>query len=144
MAKIVQRHDSPNITKIEVFFIKSCRYAKSTKFVFVRKLSLFLSLAICSVVLGLTLPENPFGGPRDQVPPSQKVAHSNHCSGCHGVDEEGLAMVDYDGNDVSIFDDWQISMMGFSSRDPFWRATMEHDTNLFPSAAAAIETTCLK
>ena len=109
-----------------------------------RKLSLFLSLAICSVVLGLTLPENPFGGPRDQVPPSQKVAHSNHCSGCHGVDEEGLAMVDHDGNDVSIYDDWQISMMGFSSRDPFWRATMAHETNLFPSAAKAIETTCLK
>lgn len=53
-------------------------------------------------------------------------------------------MVDYDGNDVSIFDDWQISMMGFSSLDPFWRATMAHEVNLYPAAKATIETTCLK
>jgi hypothetical protein len=78
------------------------------------------------------------------VPLSQKVAHSSHCSGCHGVDEEGLAMVDKNGNDVSIFDDWQISMMGFSSRDPFWRATLAHEVNLFPSAKTSIETSCLK
>jgi hypothetical protein len=110
----------------------------------VQKLSLFLSLAISIVILGLTLPESPFGPGRDRVPPSQKVAHSNHCSGCHGVDEEGLAMVDKAGNDVSIFDDWQFSMMGLSARDPFWRATMAHEVNLYPSAQGAIETTCLK
>lgn len=73
-----------------------------------------------------------------------KVAHSSHCSGCHGVDETGLALVDADGNDVSIFDDWQISMMGLSARDPFWRATMAHEVNLYPTAKQAIESTCLK
>jgi hypothetical protein len=60
------------------------------------------------------------------------------------VDETGLALVDKAGNDVSIFDDWQISMMGLSARDPFWRATMAHEVDQYPSAKQAIETTCLK
>ncbi len=60
------------------------------------------------------------------------------------MDETGQALVDGDGKDVSIFDDWQLSMMGLASRDPFWRATVAHEVNLYPTAQAAIETTCLK
>jgi hypothetical protein len=108
------------------------------------KIAVFFSLAASIILIGLTSPVSPFGPGRNPVPQTQKVAHSSHCSGCHGVDETGLSLVDHDGNDVSIFDDWQISMMGLSARDPFWRATMAHEINLYPSAQQAIETTCLK
>ncbi len=98
---------------------------------------LFLSI----VLLGLTFPGGPQRGP---VPASQKVAHSNHCAGCHGYDETGLALVDQAGRDVNIHDDWQISMMGLAARDPFWRATLTHEVNLFPAAKEEIESTCLR
>lgn len=98
-------------------------------------------LALSTVILGLTLPGDPY---RDPVPNSLKVAHSNHCAGCHGYDETGQALVDYSGHDVNIYDDWQISMMGLAAHDPFWRATLTHEVNLFPSAKEEIESTCLR
>jgi hypothetical protein len=94
--------------------------------------------------LGLTLPATLLDPTRDPVPNGQKVAHSSHCAGCHGYDETGLALVDSEGNDVSIFDDWQISMMGLSAYDPFWRATISHEVSQYPAAKSAIESTCLK
>ncbi|HJW30942.1 MAG TPA: hypothetical protein VJ508_17045, partial [Saprospiraceae bacterium] len=96
------------------------------------------------VLLALTLPNDPPTLRRGPVPASQKVAHSSHCAGCHGYDESKMALVDQNGHDVNIFDDWQISMMGMSAYDPFWRATLAHETHIFPNAKAGIETTCLK
>ena len=113
-------------------------------FIPVKKSLLLIAFGGTILILGLTFPGGPDGQDRVPVPAQQKVAHSSHCSGCHGVDETGLALVDGAGNDVSIFDDWQISMMGLASRDPFWRATVTHEVNLYPSAQSAIETTCLK
>ena len=105
---------------------------------------IYLSLFASVLWLGLTLPGGDSKIVRGPVPDSQKVAHSSHCSGCHGVDETAYALVDYAGNDVSIFDDWQISMMALAARDPFWRATVSHEVNHYPSAKEGIETTCLK
>jgi hypothetical protein len=101
-------------------------------------------LAVMVIILGLTSPDFPPGHSREPVPTSQKVAHSSHCAGCHGYDETHMALVDHNGNDVNIFDDWQNQHDGVSAHDPFWRATVAHETNLFPSAKNAIETTCLK
>lgn len=102
------------------------------------------SLILTIILLGLKLPDTPPKHYRDLVPASQKVAHSSHCSGCHCFDDTGMALIDASGNDVNIMDDWQISMMGLSAHDPFWRATLAHEVNLFPTAQADIETTCLK
>jgi hypothetical protein len=104
------------------------------------KYSLIASVFLSIVVLGLTLPMPPN---RDPVPAKLKVAPSIHCEGCHSTDSTGQALVDLQGNDVSIMDDWQVSMMAFSSRDPFWRATVAHEVNAYPTAQSAIETTCL-
>ena len=101
-----------------------------------------LGISVC--LLGLTTLQDPKNNRRDPVPDVQKVAHSSHCSGCHGVDSTGQALVDAHGNDVSIYDDWQISMMGLSAHDPFWRATLVHETNLYPDAKEEIESTCLR
>src|SRR5678815_721474 len=108
------------------------------------KFGLLGSLALTIILFGLTFPDKPPKHYRDPVPQSQKVAHSSHCAGCHGHDDTAMALVDASGKDVNIFDDWQISMMGMAAHDPFWRATLAHEVNLFPTAQSAIETTCLK
>ena len=105
------------------------------------KFGVLVLLGVTVIILGLTLP---VFDPRDPVPEIQKVAHSSHCAGCHGPDKTGMALVDGQGNDVNIHDDWQISMMGLSAHDPFWRATVAHETNIYPSAKEEIETACLK
>jgi len=108
-----------------------------------RKTSWLLLLFASALVLALTDPL-PFAPPgRDPVPDVQKVAHSSHCAGCHGPDPEGFAMTDALGQDVSIQDDWQISMMGLSAYDPFWRATVAHETHAYPGQQAHIESVCL-
>ena len=109
------------------------------------KYGILILFAGTILILGLTLPNVDFLDPRrDPVPETQKVAHSSHCAGCHGFDETGKALTDSEGKDVNIYDDWQTSMMGLSAHDPFWRATLAHEVNQYPSASAAIETTCLK
>lgn len=108
-----------------------------------KKWTLGLLVAVTVILLGLTLPVTLFPPGRGPVPESQKVAHSSHCAGCHGPDPEGLAMVDKDGRDISLHDDWQISMMGLSAYDPFWRATVAHETHAFPARQAEIESLCL-
>ena len=108
------------------------------------KYSVLFLFGVLVLFLGLTSPATLFSGPRDPVPDTQKVAHSSHCSGCHGYDASAKALVDAAGNDVNIYDDWQVSMMGLSAHDPFWRATLSHEVKIFPAAKEEIEKTCLK
>lgn len=67
---------------------------------------------------------------------------SSLCSGCHGFDSLGNALVDYFGNDVNIHDDWQTSMMANSAKDPFWRAKVSHEVLKIPGAKEEIENKC--
>jgi hypothetical protein len=85
------------------------------------KYRLFALLGIAVVFLGL---RDPGKGLRDPVPDGLIVAPSIHCAGCHGYDPTGVALTDADGKDVNVYDDWQVSMMALSSKDPFWRATL--------------------
>jgi len=111
----------------------------------VGKYSVIILLGVIVLILGLTSPFSSMFGPRlDPVPNSQKVAHSSHCAGCHGPDKTAQSLVDAEGNDVNIHEDWQISMMGLSAHDPFWRATVAHEVNIYPEAKEEIESTCLK
>ena len=52
---------------------------------------------------------------------------AGNCSGCHGFDTNGYAMVDFFGNDVNIHDDWRATMMANAAKDPFWRAKVSHE-----------------
>jgi hypothetical protein len=99
---------------------------------------------LCFVVIALLGLRDPGKTRRDPVPEELIVAHSVHCVGCHGYDPTGVALTDADGNDVNIYDDWQVSMMALASKDPFWRATLNLEVSLFPDAKAAIELACLK
>lgn len=67
---------------------------------------------------------------------------SSLCSGCHGFDTLGNALVDFFGNDVNIHDDWQTSMMANSAKDPFWRAKVSHEVLKLPAHKEVIEDKC--
>ncbi|MEM1323538.1 MAG: T9SS type A sorting domain-containing protein [Bacteroidota bacterium] len=73
---------------------------------------------------------------------NQYFPSSRQCVGCHGFDLEGYAMVDSEGNDVNIEDDWRTSMMANSAKDPFWKAKVSHETRVNPGHAADTENTC--
>ena len=64
------------------------------------------------------------------------------CSGCHGFDNNGYALIDGEGNDVNIHDDWSATMMANSAKDPFWRAKVSHEILLYPAHSLDIQDKC--
>jgi hypothetical protein len=82
------------------------------------------------------------GGARDWIE-GTFFATSTRCSGCHGHDVNGLAMVDPQGTDVNVVDDWASTMMANSARDPFFRAKLEHEGLVNPAHKEALENKCL-
>lgn len=68
-------------------------------------------------------------------------ATSNECAFCHT--SSSTALVDREGRDLSIADDWSSTMMGNAFRDPLFRAKVESEVARNPQLAAAIEDKCL-
>ena len=73
---------------------------------------------------------------------TQYFPSSKECGGCHGFDFEGFALVDAEGQDINIYDDWRSSMMANSAKDPFWRAKVSHEVLVNPGHSEALQTTC--
>ncbi len=69
-------------------------------------------------------------------------AASGTCIKCHGYDTAQIASVDFLGNDINLVDDWRVSMMANSAKDPFWRAKVSHEVLLHPQHKVEIETKC--
>lgn len=67
---------------------------------------------------------------------------NSSCKGCHGYDPQGIAMVDLQGQDVNLFDDWETSMMGLSGVDPLWKAKVHHEMAVNPSHADELQNLC--
>jgi hypothetical protein len=65
-------------------------------------------------------------------------AGSGECALCHS------SMVNNAGEPVSIINDWRSSMMASSSKDPFWRAKVSHETLVNPQHAATLEDVCTR
>jgi hypothetical protein len=61
---------------------------------------------------------------------------SDRCMACHS----GVTM--QTGEDVSIGFDWRASMMGNSSRDPYWQAAVRREVMDHPAEREEIEDTC--
>ncbi len=74
---------------------------------------------------------------------SRYFATAGRCSGCHGHDTLELAMVDEEGTDVNVADDWRSTMMANSARDPFFRAKLSHEVIMNPGHQVEIENKCL-
>ena len=64
------------------------------------------------------------------------------CSGCHGYDPQGFALVDSEGNDVNMHDDWRATMMANSAKDPFWRAKVSHEMLVHPNYVLETQDKC--
>ena len=67
---------------------------------------------------------------------------ATNCSGCHGYDFRRNALVDYEGQDVNMNDDWSTTMMANSAKDPFWRAKVSHEILENPSHSLDLQTKC--
>ncbi len=65
-------------------------------------------------------------------------AGSGECVLCHAN------QVNNAGQSVSIVNDWRSSMMAHSSKDPFWRAKVSHETLVNPQHAAVLEDVCTR
>jgi hypothetical protein len=69
---------------------------------------------------------------------NQLFAGSGECLMCHNQ------QVNAQGESVSIISDWRSSMMAHSSKDPFWRAKVSHETLVNPGHAQVLEDVCTK
>jgi hypothetical protein len=69
---------------------------------------------------------------------------SGKCVMCHNTDTSAQVMVDAQGNDVSMVNDWIATMMANAARDPLWKAKVQHETLIHPQHKTAIENTCTK
>jgi hypothetical protein len=65
-----------------------------------------------------------------------KFQTSDRCVACHNQ------LTTDSGKDVSIGFDWRSSIMGNSSRDPYWQGSVRRETIDHPSAKAHIEDEC--
>jgi hypothetical protein len=65
------------------------------------------------------------------------------CENCHGHDPNGIALVDSNGNDINMVDDWRATMMALSAKDPFWKAQVSHEGLMNPGHKSALEDKCL-
>ena len=61
---------------------------------------------------------------------------SDRCVACHN------GLLTASGEDVSIGFDWRASIMGNSSRDPYWQASVRRETIDHKTSTAAIEDEC--
>jgi len=68
-------------------------------------------------------------------------ATSDECAFCHT--SSASALVDSNGNDLSIGDDWSSSMMANSFKDPLFRAKLESEVARTPHLASLIEDKCV-
>ena len=73
---------------------------------------------------------------------NELFASSGECVGCHGFDPLQVASVDENGNDINLTDDWRSTMMANAAKDPFWKAKVNHEVQVYPQHQVAIETSC--
>ena len=66
---------------------------------------------------------------------------AGRCATCHTG--TGTVLME-DGVDISPTTHWRSSMMGNSSKDPFWRAMVEEEVNTHPQFQEVIENTCTR
>src|ERR1700747_2887048 len=74
------------------------------------------------------------GGPHTDL--KAKFQTSDRCLACHN------GMVTPSGEDISIGSDWRASIMGNSSRDPYWQGSVRRESIDHPESVAAIEDEC--
>jgi hypothetical protein len=72
---------------------------------------------------------------------SSLFSGSGNCALCHI--SNGTVLTE-NGVDISPVTHWRSAMMGNSSKDPLWRAVVEHEVHELPQYQFIIESTCTK
>ena len=68
---------------------------------------------------------------------------SGNCQTCHEAMTDS-SILRWNGVDVSPITLWRSTMMGNSSKDPYWRAQVSNEVHFLPSLKDTIESTCTK
>ena len=74
---------------------------------------------------------------------SSLFSGSGNCQTCHEAPSEGTVLR-WNDTDVSPVTLWRSTMMGNSSKDPYWRAQVANEVHFLPSLKDSIESTCTK
>ena len=75
---------------------------------------------------------------------SRRVMTADECACCPATHPESSALLDAKQRDVSPYNLWKATMMGLSSRDPYFLAVFRHELDEKPGAAATLEKTCTR
>lgn len=83
-----------------------------------------------------------------QLPAARRVqagqfTTAESCGECHSASPNAEALRDSFNDTVAPYDLWSASMMGLSSRDPFWRAMVSAEKASTPEKADFIEQICI-
>ncbi|HGY91282.1 MAG TPA: hypothetical protein ENK43_08940 [Planctomycetes bacterium] len=111
-----------------------------------RSVQITLVLFLFSTLTWGQLPDGPTWG-RGRFRPSGHnavFATADGCALCHSASDRALALRDALGRDVSPHGLWKGSMMAQAFRDPYYRAQVERETELYPEQKDVIEDTCLR
>ena len=95
-----------------------------------------LLLSVCSFTLFTSFAQVPLPNQTTSL-----FSGSGRCATCHTG--TGTVLME-DGVDISPTTHWRSSMMGNSSKDPFWRAMVEEEVNTHPQLQEVIENTCTR
>lgn len=88
------------------------------------------------MVLLLALPLVVQGGGKQQEKNQVSFHTSDRCVACHN------GLISAKGDDVSIGLNWQASVMGNSSRDPYWQASIRRESIDHASVSAEVQDEC--
>lgn len=100
-----------------------------------------LGLCFLAMLLALSLPwcvKTASAGGQVKVngQPGVQFHTSDRCMACHN------GMTTGNGRDISIANDWRASIMGNSSRDPYWQGSLRRETIDHPSVSLDIQDEC--
>jgi cytochrome c553 len=90
-------------------------------------------------------PDSTFTGqlPGNRVVQAGQFTTSAACAECHSASPNAEALRDSFNDTVAPYDLWSATMMGLSSRDPFWRAMVSAEKASTPEKADFIEQICI-
>ena len=89
------------------------------------------------LIVGLLLTTPLFvsgGAKKEETKPTFQT--SDRCLACHNQ------LTDANGKDISIGTAWRASVMGNSSRDPYWQASIRREAIDHPAAQSEVEDSC--
>lgn len=75
---------------------------------------------------------------------STRFTGAEDCGFCHSSEAGSKTLKDAAGRDVSPYNSWKATMMGLSTRDPYYLAVFRHELDKKPAAAAKLEATCTR